>query len=370
MNAPNNEGAGALVASEQPELQVIPTSSAALILDGASMDSMMRLAEVMAKGRATIPEHLRGNTADCAAVVMQAIQWKMNPFAVAQKTHLVNGTLGYEAQLVNAVIQSSGVTQDRFQYEWYGPWENIIGKTKVVDVAAKGKPGDKDYKKAYQFRAPDYDMRAEEGLGVRVSATLKGESQPRVLDLLLVQASVRNSPLWATDPKQQLAYLAVKRWTRLHAPDVILGVYSPDELEEINREMRDITPTATAAADVMAGADELLKQAQAAAAKGLAAYQQFWSETGAANRKALATHHEALKGTAEHADRMRTVDAEPIEAQSDSMAGLIADMEAAADGGPEALLAAWESLSDATRQKLQPNYAALLARAEAVGVTQ
>jgi hypothetical protein len=40
----------------------------------------------------------------------------------------------------------------------------------------------------------------------------------------------RNSPLWATNPQQQLGYLAVKYWVRLYAPDAILGVYSDDEL--------------------------------------------------------------------------------------------------------------------------------------------
>ena len=248
MNAVTQESRTAMQTTqyEQGDLPVVATSSASLILDSASMDSMMRLADIMAKGRATIPEHLRGSPADCAAVIMQAIQWRMNPFAVAQKTHLVNGALGYEAQLVNAVIQSSGVTRDRFNYEWYGPWEKIIGKSKVCTAPAKGTKGAADYKKEYQFRVPDYDLKDEDGLGVRIWATLRGEAEPRVLELLLVQASVRNSPLWATDPKQQLAYLAVKRWTRLYSPDVILGVYTPDELDEGNREARDITPAAAA----------------------------------------------------------------------------------------------------------------------------
>lgn len=52
---------------------------------------------------------------------------------------------------------------------------------------------------------------------------MKNEQEPRVLELLLSQAQVRNSTLWASDPRQQLAYLAVKRWARLHCPDVILG---------------------------------------------------------------------------------------------------------------------------------------------------
>lgn len=235
----------ASVQTARGEMLPSATSSAALILDVASMDSIMRLADFMAKGRTTIPDHFKGSPADCAAVIMQAIQWRMNPYAVAQKTHIVNGALGYEAQLVNSAIQSSGVTLDRFNYEWFGPWEKIIGKTKVCMAPAKGNKGDKDYKKEYQFRVPDYQMQDEEGLGVRVSATLRGERAPRVLDLLLVQASVRNSPLWATDPKQQLAYLAVKRWARLYSPDVILGVYSNDELEEFSPAgMVDITPAA------------------------------------------------------------------------------------------------------------------------------
>ncbi len=73
-----------------------------------------------------------------------------------------------------------------------------------------------------------------------IRATLTS-GEVRTLELLLQQARTRNSTLWADDPKQQLAYLGVKRWARLHTPDVIMGVYSVDELEE--REINpDFTP--------------------------------------------------------------------------------------------------------------------------------
>ncbi len=68
------------------------------------------------------------------------------------------------------------------------------------------------------------------------SGTLKGEEEPRELELFLTQAQVRNSTLWASDPKQQLAYLAIKRWARLYTPDVIMGVYTPDELVSIQEK--------------------------------------------------------------------------------------------------------------------------------------
>ncbi|RKQ61203.1 RecT family protein [Vogesella indigofera] len=201
--------------SQTPAYHGDQTSTTAMVLDSNTIDSIMRVAEIMASGKSTIPAHLRNNPGDCMAVVMQAMQWKMNPFAVAQKTHLVNGTLGYEAQLVNAVVSSSSLLRTRISYEWDGDWSRCSGKN------------DKST-----------------NLTVTVSATLKGESEPRRLTISMAQAGVRNSPNWEHDPKQQLAYLCTKRWARLHAPDVLLGVYTPDEIEVAPRTERDVTPPA------------------------------------------------------------------------------------------------------------------------------
>jgi hypothetical protein len=209
------------------EVATTGVSSVALLMDMASMERLERIAEIMASGKSTVPQHLRGSKGDCFALTMQSMQWGMNPFAVAQKTHLINGTLGYEAQLVSAVINNSGAVKDRFNFEWFGTWEKIVGKFK--EVTSQKKVDDNGRPKKYIV--PDWEQKDEHGLGVKVWATLKGEHKPRELTLLLTQARTRNSTLWTEDPKQQLAYLAQKRWARLYAPDVILGVYSPDELE-------------------------------------------------------------------------------------------------------------------------------------------
>lgn len=194
--------------------------TAAAIFSPEGMDRLVRFATLMADSKATVPAHLAGKPADCLAITMQAAQWGMNPFAVAQKTHVVNGTLGYEAQLVNAVVSSSNLLATRLNYKWDGDWSKVSGKTD---------------------KSPS--------LTVTVWATLKGESEPRTLTISMAQAGVRNSPLWEQDPRQQLAYLCVKRWARLHAPDVLLGVYTPDELQEAApRVERDITPPASTAA--------------------------------------------------------------------------------------------------------------------------
>lgn len=172
-----------------------PFSPTELLLDDRSFDRIMRIAELMAAGRTTVPKHLQNNIGDCAAVVTQAFQWGMNPFAVAQKTHLVNGTLGYEAQLVNAVVQQSGAIRGHFHYEYRGEGNS---------------------------------------LECRAGAILRGDTEITWGEFLNVNApQTKNSPLWKVNPKQQLGYLQVKNWARAYAPGAILGVYTEDELDDL-----------------------------------------------------------------------------------------------------------------------------------------
>lgn len=189
-------------------------SASNAVFNVQALGQLTAFADLMAQSAVTVPKHLAGKPADCMAIVMQAMQWGMNPYAVAQKTHLVNGVLGYEAQLVNAVISSSSAIQGRFHYEYGGDWEKIAGQK---------------------------DGRDELGLYIRVGAVLRGEADITWGEpIYLADITTRNSPLWKTAPKQQIAYLAVKYWARLYCPEVILGVYSPDEVEP--RAEKEINP--------------------------------------------------------------------------------------------------------------------------------
>ncbi|WP_318385849.1 RecT family recombinase [Enterobacter sp.] len=200
-----------IIAAEQAP-NTISASNA--VFNVQALGQLTAFAELMAKSAVTVPKHLAGKPSDCMAIVMQAMQWGMNPYAVAQKTHLVNGVLGYEAQLVNAVISSSSAIVGRFHYEYGGDWEKIAGKK---------------------------DARDEAGLFIRVGAVLRGETDITWGEnIYLADITTRNSPLWKTAPKQQIAYLAVKYWARLYCPEVILGVYSPDEVEP--RTEKEINP--------------------------------------------------------------------------------------------------------------------------------
>jgi hypothetical protein len=249
-------------------------SAVALIMDNEGMERVNQLAKQMASSKITVPKHLQGNEGDCAAIIMQAIAWGMNPYAVAQKTHFVNGVLGYEAQLVNAVVQSMSAIDGSFYYEYKGEGN---------------------------------------ALECRVGAVLKGEKEITWGEWLKSSdVTTKNSPLWKTNPKQQMGYLQVKNWARLYCPGAILGVYTPDEIEvmhageiELNPIHKTGTAQAQAAVTVVDVDSEERKQLierleQVANEEGLLGYGDEWIKIGKEGRKLVGEEeHERLKKIAE-----------------------------------------------------------------------
>ena len=161
------------------------------LLEDNNFDKMWRMAEALANSALSIPKELKGNIGDCLAIVTQAMIWGLNPFAVAQKAHVINGKLGYEAQLVNAVVMQSGAIVGSFHYEHNGD-------------------------------------------ACRVGAVLRGEQSITWGEWVsAATVTTKNSPLWKTNPKQQMGYLQVKNWARAYCPGALLGIYSTDELESM-----------------------------------------------------------------------------------------------------------------------------------------
>ena len=60
-----------------------------MMLDSNVIDSYKDMAKLMAQSQVSLPSHLQNKPADCLAIVFQAAQWRMNPFVVAQKTHVI-----------------------------------------------------------------------------------------------------------------------------------------------------------------------------------------------------------------------------------------------------------------------------------------
>jgi len=170
---------------------VVPAGGNGSGLMPQNLTDAMRLAEMMAKGK-LVPEHLR-NPSDMLMVIEQACRWGMSPFAVAQCTAIVRGKISYEGKLVAAAVQSSGVLSSRINYAFSGE-----GATRAVTA----------------------------------SATIKGENTPREVVVTLASAKTDNEH-WKKSPDQMLTYHAARVWARRHTPEVMLGIYSPEEFESL-----------------------------------------------------------------------------------------------------------------------------------------
>jgi len=256
------EQSTAVIEQDAPELHTIQSdraNSMALITNDENMKRATALAKTMASSKVTVPKHLQGNEGDCLAIIIQASNWGMNPFAVAQKTHLVNGVLGYEAQLVNAAVTSSNAISSPFSYEF------------------KDEHG---------------------GVSCRVGAVLRGQIEITWGEWLNSSSvTTKNSPLWKTNVRQQMGYLQVKNWSRLYTPASILGVYTPDEIE-LNQSPEKARPRNGAEYGRQAQEQQgrvidpeqesrragLITALEAYAAKGSAAFLTQWKAIGKANR--------------------------------------------------------------------------------------
>lgn len=223
-----------IVTAEQQAPNTISATNS--IFNVQALGQLTAFANLMADATIAVPDHLVGKPADCMAIVMQAMQWGMNPYSVAQKTFFVNGKLGYEAQLISAILSSSGAIRGRFHYEYGGNWEKCI-RSKDVTVKKMGNKG--AYEKTERVR--DWSDEDEEGLYIRAGAIIRGESEITWGEpLYLASVAIRNSPLWVTKPKQQILYLATKDWAKAYCPAAVMGFQDADDLSY--REERVINP--------------------------------------------------------------------------------------------------------------------------------
>lgn len=176
------------------------TTTSGFAIDG--MQGAMSLAKAMAAAK-MVPQHLQGSPGDCLIVIEQAMRWQMSPFAVAQATAVVRGKMCFEGKLVAAAIQTSGILEGRLRYDFTGEGE----KRKVI-----------------------------------CSGHIRGEAKERTVEVELSSAKTTNE-WWSKTPDQMLTYHAARVWARRHAPEVMLGVYSPDEFDvQPSRKPIDVTP--------------------------------------------------------------------------------------------------------------------------------
>lgn len=166
---------------------------------GIAADDMAKIrqvAVVMCNSGTAVPAHLRGpeRLGTCISVATIASRFGFDPFLLASKSYVVNDKLAFESQVIHAIIEQSGFMSRRLRHRYIG--EN-------------------------------------ETLQCEVTGWLKGEEEPFVfMSPKLKDITTKNSPLWKSKPALQLFYNATRDWARMYLPEVVMGLYSNDELED------------------------------------------------------------------------------------------------------------------------------------------
>jgi len=181
-----------------------PTGSRMNALVPNNLAEALQLADVMSKA-SLIPGHLRGKPGDCLLVVMQAQRWGMDAVMVAQSTSVVHDKLCYEGKLVAAALYAMGAIEGRLKYEFSGS-----GDARTVKVV--GRP---------------------RGAGIDQ-------------DVIGTVANWKtNNEQWKKSPDDMLVYRGTRQWARRYAPEALLGVYTPDELEDVPQPAAEARVVAT-----------------------------------------------------------------------------------------------------------------------------
>lgn len=201
------------------------------ILDTARFEQMQRIANVMAHSslipdslcktrdpndsKKLVPLEPQEILSNCFLVVNQAVRWGMDPFAVGQCVSVVHGKLCYEGKLIAAVIDAKlGI---KLEYEITGTGDAM---KVVVRGAIDGKP------------------------------VLDSNGKPKTVEGTVGEWKTTGpgSP-WSAPGghARMLRYRGAREWGRVHAPSLMLGVYSEDEMEELSENRRainarDVTP--------------------------------------------------------------------------------------------------------------------------------
>lgn len=205
------------------------------LLDPATFERALKLAELMSEAKG-LPGFYNRSPGTCLSAIEDALRLGISPFVVARNSYQVrpDQPLAYYGKFVTAVINGSPEVVGILDFEHVGPWERIDGKFEIRESRSK-KDENGEPKK---YAKPCWSGEDEKGVGIIVRGTLKETGEVKELKLDLIQCWPRNSTLWGTDPRQQICYVASRRWADRFAPHILMGINLAEEMPE----MIDVSP--------------------------------------------------------------------------------------------------------------------------------
>ena len=177
--------------------------------DTKSMNAAMKVANLLAKSQ-LLPEQYIGHPENCLIAIDIANRMRVSPLLVAQNLYVVRGKPGWSGSFAISAI-------------------NNCGKFSPLDFVYTKNGGGGCYAQA---------TRLSDG------KVLKGTE----ITLEMAQKegwSTKPGSKWLTMSEQMLAYRAGSFFARTYCPEVLLGVQTIDEIQDVNGYVEDTPQTVT-----------------------------------------------------------------------------------------------------------------------------
>lgn len=183
----------------------------------ANMSGLWQLASVYSRST-IVPEQYRGKPADCFIAIQMAQRLSMDPMAYMQNSYVVYGRPGIETKLATALLNRSGLISGRINYVFDGEGATRSCTAWVIDAASGERCSQRIDWKMVQAEGWDKDK--------------KGYPSK-----------------WVTMPDIMFQYRAAIFLIRAYYSDVLLGLYTTDELEDIAVGRAEEAPVAPVAVE-------------------------------------------------------------------------------------------------------------------------
>lgn len=192
---------------------------------GHSFTHAQRVAKMLVNSQ-LVPEHFRGeaNIGNAVLALDMALRLKMNPLLVMQQCYLVYGKPAWSAQFIIGVLNASKRFESiRFETRDLGPCQ--VGNVKFQNLQTIAWTTDRGVK------LPD-------GAGTLKAAKEKGipvlEGPPITIEMAVRDGWYeRKGSKWQTLAGLMLHYRAATFFGRLYAPELLMGLPTVEELEDI-----------------------------------------------------------------------------------------------------------------------------------------
>jgi len=183
-------------------LASMPTPSQAtgvlnVFSDAKSFEMALRMSDCLSKST-VVPKDYQGNTGNCMIAIEMAARINTSPMMVMQNLYVVNGRPAWSAQWIIAMINSSRRYKTELQFEF----------------------GNAPEDGGLSCRAWAEDWNGHKVLGPKITMAM-ANSEGWVN---------KNGSKWKTMPDVMIQYRAASFFGRMNCPDMIMGIYSQDEV--------------------------------------------------------------------------------------------------------------------------------------------